>query len=229
MSATTTTGIQYATGGDPAAIHTVSQNLALSLNPMICPSVADETARNSVFNTDIAAGRTGMTCYVRSRLGICTYIGVRSGIEPTNGWMWHAQNRVVLDYFQVGFVQGSTGPYATVYTSNSLPLDGGQRLVEITWGLDIMVAASFPLNGPAAVRVPLLINGAPQPEMLQHGTDATTASTVTYTAATLMRTSKRKMNGAFTVAMQIGMTTSASGYIDAWHPRIQVTDLGPID
>jgi hypothetical protein len=75
VSATTTTGIQYATGGDPAQIHTVSANMAASLNSMVTSSVADETARNAAYAADIAAGKTGMTCFVRNKVDWCGWTG----------------------------------------------------------------------------------------------------------------------------------------------------------
>lgn len=75
MSATTSTGIQYATGGDPAEIHTVSANLASTVNPLVTGSAADETARNAMYAVAVSAGKTGMRCYVRNKLDWCGWNG----------------------------------------------------------------------------------------------------------------------------------------------------------
>lgn len=235
MSYTTFAGVRTWDGSEAVSVHGASNALSASIDGSLVPSFVNETARNTAAAAMIAAGKTGMTCHVQSRRGTCTFIGIPAGgAEPVNGWIWHAQNRIIYDYVQTGGVIGSTGNnnWVTVHDSPSTVLNGGKRLINFDWGCDIMAsdAPGGNLSQSAGVRVILGINGIWLDEMLQHPMGPTVAGAAGFTAVSLYRVIKKEMAaGTYVISMQIGMYTSGTGFIDAHNPRITVTDLGPID
>ena len=133
MSNTTFNGIQYATGGDPAAIHTISQNLATTANARVIGSFADTNTRDAAYSADIAAGKVGMKCWIVNRSGHCTYTGV------TLGWRWEPQRNVLFIGTRPSAANTSDpSQMIALILMGAVTLPPGNRWIEVTIRSDVM-------------------------------------------------------------------------------------------
>jgi hypothetical protein len=136
--------LQYATGGDPAAIHTISQNLATTAAARVVAQFPNVAARNAGYAADIAAGKLGMMCYCASEDGHCVYRG------PVVGWKWLPYDDMLVDVAWVGpaLVTGQwpTNPGLALLTSSVVLPGNGLRKIHINASVSVQAYNNAPIQ-----------------------------------------------------------------------------------
>jgi hypothetical protein len=138
MSGTTYNGIQYATGGDAATIHTISANLANTANPWVIGSAADTTTRDANYSADITAGKVGMKCWIVNRSGHCTYTGA------SFGWRWEPQRNVLINATRPSAANSAGNVGQSIMLMAPVTLPPNNRWIEVTIKSDVQNLTSVP-------------------------------------------------------------------------------------
>lgn len=141
MSATTASGYQYAVTGDPAEIHTVSQNLAESIEGRGVPAFASKTAALAAFGTT-PAGSARPYVWIEDRQGHLYWTGT--------AWQWVPQRNQLVNMFRAGGDAVSTaGGSVGLHDPAPVTLPPGNRLIHVYMRADV-------INGSSAAGIPRL-------------------------------------------------------------------------
>ena len=153
MPAFTYAGGQYPVAGDSlTGLQADLQALAQSVAPRSVPSFATTTARNSAYAADIAAGRSGMRCWVVNRAGFSFYDGTQ--------WVWEPQQNLIFKGYQPATVASNTitpGSLAVDMLSG-YTLPPGNRQLYVEWGT-VVKNTSSPANKVGGRVTPLGAGG----------------------------------------------------------------------
>lgn len=149
MSATTPEGYQYAVTGDPAEIHTVSQNLAQSISGRGVPAFATKAAALAAYGTT-PSGSARPVCWVEDRQGQLQWTGTK--------WIWLPQRNIVCDIYLSSPVNVPNGDPLTIMTmSTPYVLPPGNRRLYVT--SSVLVKNSSPPSSGYNVLAHAYLNG----------------------------------------------------------------------
>lgn len=233
MAYTSFSAVRTWDGSEAVSIHGATAALGASIDGALVPSFATEAARNTAAAPLIADGKTGMTCYVKSRLGTCTYIGIPAGGEPPiNGWIWQAQSRIAGSVFKNGFVIGTTGNIGIqTPCAVTVKLAGGQRLINVAYQADVQPSNVVPNQYLCSAVIDLEVGGSSWADVIRMSFPGGIPAGLGgfYVTSGHKNIFYKQPAGTYTYSMRFWMFHTGGGYIDIYNPRITVIDMGPID
>lgn len=214
MAQTTYNGIQYATASDPAAIHTITQNLATTANSRLIGSFPDTASRDTAYSADIAAGKVGMKCWIVNRCGHCTYTG------SSFGWKWDAVNYKVSGGIRSSAADSNSTTGGVVVAQPSVTLPPGNRLIQTTASGNVQNLTATAAVGRLYV-IPWVSDGENWMEAALGGNQTATVSRTWFNVKS--GTIQQQLYG---LQSQPASGTGGVRFTNCW---IQTMDLGPSD
>lgn len=184
-----------------------------ALDPVVTPTFASTSARDSAYSSAIAAGKVGMRCYISNRAGYCSYIHTNSSGKA---WVWEPQHNVLMDGHRPSAADATGTTPCDIILMPAVTLPAGNRrvLVRASAVVEALTGACTPrayVEGPGIASTEAYLQ-APLPAVSVQATVSREWEVVTSgTVAWNMR----------------GINAGAGASVRFVGSILQVVDLGP--